>query len=138
MAEAEGLPTVKELDELGTDKVRKAMALLVKHRGGGPFGGGRLDTAEEVQALEDSLLDAMATFRDADFNGLDPGTGQPGSAPPAATLAAKQAAGGKERTEAEQEQMEAHATFGGNSGAASTYMEQLNKARAAKAAKQAS
>ena len=57
------------LDEESVEKIRKAMMLLVKHRGGGPFGMGRLekDEVNRVVAVvvEPLLLRRCCAF----FNG---------------------------------------------------------------------
>jgi hypothetical protein len=112
------------------------MAMLVKHRGGGPFGPGRLSSAEEVQELEDSLVDALATFRDVDFGGLDPETGasEPNTPLPQSAAKAKET-GLREQTDEEKVAMQAHQLIsGGGSRATSNYMEQLEAAKAARAA----
>jgi hypothetical protein len=43
------------------------MALLVKHRGGGPFGAGRLSQAD-VPNLEAALVDVLAVIKQAPFS----------------------------------------------------------------------
>jgi len=55
-----GLPV--PLPESAIERMRTAMALLVKHRGGGPFGAGRL-SQEEVPNLEAALADVLDVIK---------------------------------------------------------------------------
>lgn len=103
------------LPESAVDRVRAAMALLVKHRGGGPFGAGRL-SHEDVPNLEAALVDVLAVIKQCDFEGADPVTGEPmGKA--AFAVATKSAE--------EKMAIEAHKSATGSSRAASDYMSGL-------------
>jgi len=50
------------LPESAIERMRVAMALLVKHRGGGPFGAGRL-SQEDVPNLESALTDVLDVIK---------------------------------------------------------------------------
>lgn len=61
----------QELDEADKNTLRKAMGLLIKHRGGGPFGAGHLPRAE-LPALEDALKGLLEVLgRDKDIQEQD-------------------------------------------------------------------
>jgi hypothetical protein len=46
----------------------EALKLLVKHRGGGPFGAGRLNTEAELISLEENLRKTVAVLHNLDSN----------------------------------------------------------------------
>jgi len=124
--EAAAAPEAKELEPGAVEKIKQAMSLLIKHRGGGPFGAGRLEE-EEVPSLERALVDVLELIKESDFDGADPLTGEATPSRPRTPTAA----------EAEKAQGTADfVTAAGKTRAADSYMEQLQAARAAKAASQ--
>jgi len=64
-AEEDSQPKVP-LGDMQSDQIRDAMGLLIKHRGGGPFGAGRLEVGE-VPQLEASLVNVLNVLRKTDF-----------------------------------------------------------------------
>ena len=63
---AKPVETGRELriDEL--ELMAKSLQLLVKHRGGGPFGAGRLQSVKDIANLEINLLDTVKMLTAAD------------------------------------------------------------------------
>lgn len=102
--------------------VKRAMAMLIKHRGGGPFGMGRLEI-DEIPQLETNLLNAVATLGQLDF-----GEGPAPTSSPAVPTSSNQV---DERTPKEKIQDDEALTIGLRGGqATASYMEQLQAARA--------
>jgi hypothetical protein len=96
-AEVAKQPTgpVKKLGIEDLDKAARVLQLLVRHRGGGPFGAGRLQ-GEEAKDLADALRDAEAMLKKDfdDFAALKPAAKPVAVTPPpvAKDVGAKQPA----------------------------------------------
>ena len=58
----------KKMSPEDLEVAAEALKLLVKHRGGGPFGVGRLRTGAEVSSLESSLRETVSVLRSLDSN----------------------------------------------------------------------
>ena len=56
----------KKMSSEDLEIAAEALKLLVKHRGGGPFGVGRLRTGAEVSSLEGSLRETVSVLRSLD------------------------------------------------------------------------
>ena len=52
----------RPLDDASTNALRTAMGLLIKHRGGGPFGPGRLQR-KQLPELESSMVSLLDVLR---------------------------------------------------------------------------
>lgn len=59
-------PSGKQLQNDELELIAKTLQLLVKHRGGGPFGPGRLQSKKDISDLESSLLDTIKMLTKAD------------------------------------------------------------------------
>lgn len=75
-----------ELNEVNMEIAAKALHTLVQHRGGGPFGKGRLSNIEQVQELEENLLNVLSMIKKVDGSGITSGT--PITAPKASLMEA--------------------------------------------------
>ena len=63
---AAAAPSGKQLQNDELELMAKTLQLLVKHRGGGPFGAGRLQTKKDISDLEKSLLDTISMLTKVD------------------------------------------------------------------------
>lgn len=63
---AAAMPSGKQLQNDELELMAKTLQLLVKHRGGGPFGAGRLETKKDISDLEKSLLDTISMLTKVD------------------------------------------------------------------------
>ena len=59
-------PSGKQLQNDELELMAKTLQLLVKHRGGGPFGAGRLQSKKDISDLETSLLDTVKMLTKVD------------------------------------------------------------------------
>jgi hypothetical protein len=59
-------PSGKQLQNDELELMAKTLQLLVKHRGGGPFGPGRLQSKKDISDLESSLLDTIKMLTKVD------------------------------------------------------------------------
>jgi hypothetical protein len=59
-------PSGKQLQNDELELMAKTLQLLVKHRGGGPFGPGRLQSKKDISDLETSLLDTIKMLTKVD------------------------------------------------------------------------
>ena len=66
VAVAAAAPSGKQLQNDELELMAKTLQLLVKHRGGGPFGAGRLQTKKDISDLEKSLLDTISMITKVD------------------------------------------------------------------------
>ena len=63
---AAAAPSGKQLQNDELELMAKTLQLLVKHRGGGPFGAGRLQTKKDISDLEKSLIDTISMLTKVD------------------------------------------------------------------------
>ena len=59
-----------ELSEGDMEIAAKGLHSLVQHRGGGPFGKGRLSDPEQVKELEENLLNVLSMINKVDGSGI--------------------------------------------------------------------
>ena len=62
----------KQLQKDELELMAKSLQLLVKHRGGGPFGAGRLQSKKDIADLEKSLLDTITMLTKVDVGSSMP------------------------------------------------------------------